>query len=382
MHSEHAETNMDKFERFKPSDYSATHKQENRSFLLLQNLTKSNEGVVWRLEGGLRQDTDGFVELSKDNKFAGKLEIQVRPIDSQRKDTPCYSVEDTLVGHGLRAGLPFLLICYDEEKGRAYWKLISAEIFAGKSDQRTVTVHFDQERDQIGEGFPYFQRWLEINALHQEAVHEYHELWQKLSADIALKDLSEETLDAYQRYIDSINNGFDTEFFSIKKLLHPEIWKFGICVYESKGPYSYHRLYRIPKGRNGLLVMQGRPQEVADWFESLKKAQQAPLGFHSKLFSVRALHDMKATNFLDRPEKNGQQFVYEAFSEVMNSQSLPLHGELLCRENLFAFADYFGPAIGFTELQQTLDVVDMLQRVERFADWITDVMKALQQPHH
>lgn len=365
---------MTKFDDFEPSDYSGTHKKENRSFLLLQNLTKSNEAVVWRLEGGLRQDTDGFVEIAKNNKFEGKLEVQVRPIDSTRKATPCYSVERELVGHGLRAGLPFILICYDEDNATAYWTLINHEIFEGKASQKSVTVHFDTTRDRIADGSPYFDRWLELVAQHREAVHEYRELWESLFRDIALKDLSEGVIDGYQRYIDTVNNGFDGEFQAIKTILHPGVWKFGICVYKTNGRASFHRLYRIPKGRNGLLVMRGTPEEVSGWFERVKKAKESPLGFQSKLFDVRALHDTSATNFLDRPERQGREFLFKAFSEVVEMESLPLHGELLCRENIFAFTDVFWPVLGFSEAQDRLDPVDTLQRIERFVDWCMDVI--------
>lgn len=361
--------------RFVPTERSDSHLQEDQSYQLLRNLTKTNTDVYWRLDGGVIQDRDGFVELYKNNQLAGKLEVQVRPVDSQRPKKPCYQLDASLVGHSFRAGLPFILVCYDRDKEIAFWKLINEQLFVNTpSTQQSVTVNFDPDRDRIGDGFPYFDRWLEINALHLEAVHEYHDLWQRLAQDIALKDVPEEVVHAYQRYIDTVNIGFDTEFFAVKRILHPGIWKFGICIYQFKGPFSSHRLFRIPNGKNGLLLLKGEEQEVADWFEQLKKAQVAPLGFHSKIFTVRALHDQKATNFLDRPEVNADQLLYKSFSEIANNQDFPLYGEMVCRENLFEFADFFAPALGFSEVSAQLDVADLLNRIEGLADWIVHVI--------
>lgn len=361
--------------RFTPTEPSPTHVQENQSFLLLQILTKSNENVVWKLEGGVVQDRDGIVELYKDKLFAGRLEVQVRPVDSQRKNKPCYQLDACLVGHSFRAGLPFILICYDRDQEIAYWKLISEELFLNTpADQQSVTVNFDPVRDRIGEGFPYFERWLELNSLHLEAVNEYRDLWQKLSTDISLKDLPDDVIDGYQRYIDTLNVGFDTEFSAVKRILFPNVWKFGVCIYEAKSPSSSHRLYRIPKGKNGLLVMKGTKQEVSDWFDGLRKAQAAPLGFHSKIFTVRALHDSVATNFLDRPERHAEEFLYKSFYDITDNEDFPLYGEMLCRENIFEFADFFALPLELNPVPDQMDVADLLNRIEKMVDWLVDVI--------
>jgi hypothetical protein len=363
-------------ERFKPKQYSESDDQEDEGNLILRNLTSSNSKIKLRLGGNDKtQDRDGFVELREDNRFIGKLEVQVKPIDSQRKTKPCYQLDASLVGHSKAAGLPFILICYDRDKKLAYWKQIDEGLFANANDtQQSVTVNFDTTLDGIGDGFPYFERWQQLVDNHLEATREWPGLWERLSKDISLSSLTPENVEGYQRFIDTVNNGLDGEFYPVKRILHPWVWKFGICVYETNGINSSHRLYRIPKGRNGLLLIRAEKKNIDDWFESVKEAKRAPLGIYSRLFKASALVDVHDSNFLDQPERRGRQFLYDGLQEVAKAGALPLYGDLLCREQLFEFVDTFYPALGLSPSDE-LNLSELLTRLESaLPQWLTAVI--------
>lgn len=364
--------------RFTPKEFSPDDDQEDDGNQLVLNLTKNNKFVKFRVTGNDKTPgRDGFIELRDEETVIGKLEVQMKPIDSQRKEKkPCYQLDASLVGYSNRAGLPVVLICYDLNKQKAYWKRLGEDLFIGTKDtQQSVTVDFDPATDELADGFPYFETWKQMVFDHLEATREWPGLWENLSNDISLSSLKPDYVEGYQRFIDTLNGELDTEFCTVKTILHPWVWKFGICVYETNGKESSHRLYRIPKGRNGLLIIKTEKQKVDDWFENLKDAAKQPLGKYSKLFTARPLVDMYASNFLDRPEENAREFLFEEFRRVTKEEALPLFGELLCREQLFEFVDTFFPALGITP-QKQIDLDDLLDRIEnRLPVWLVQVVE-------
>lgn len=155
-------TNQD---RFVPKEFSPSDDQEDESNLILQTLVRRNSQVKLRLSGNDKTpNRDGFIELRNKKHVIAKLEVQVRPIDSERKkqNRLCYQLDASLIGQSLVAGLPFILICYDRETDKAYWKHITEALFDGaKSDQQSKTLEFVAE-DEVGDGFLYTDSWLQL----------------------------------------------------------------------------------------------------------------------------------------------------------------------------------------------------------------------------
>lgn len=203
----------------------------------------------------------------------------------------------------------------------------------------------------------------DIESGRQDALKKYQDFLEQLQKELGLTVLSSKEIEAYQQYIDTINQGFDGEFRSIKALFYPWVWKFGLCVYESHGAMSSHRLYRIPKGSNALLIMKTKEKQIEHWLEKIRDAQREPLGEYSQLFAAVPLHDEVATNFLDRPVKQAQSLLYKELQKVIKDQALPLHGELLCREQLMEFTRTFSIALGLESLEE-IDLVDLKSRID------------------
>lgn len=160
---------MDSKSKYKPKGFSKSDDQEAAGNLLLQNLVRNEPLVKLILAGNDKTpNRDGFIELRDTNNIVGKLEVQVKPVNSQRKKMPAYNLPRHLVGYSQVAGLPFILICYDRSAEKAYWKKIDESLFKDISDtQERVTVFFEEE-ERIGPGFPYLRRWQEISKEHLE----------------------------------------------------------------------------------------------------------------------------------------------------------------------------------------------------------------------
>ncbi len=146
--------------RFTPKEFSPDDDQEDDGNQLVLNLIKNNKFVKFRVTGNDKTPgRDGFIELRDEETVIGKLEVQMKPIDSQRKEKkPCYQLDASLVGYSNRAGLPVVLICYALNKQKAYWKRLGEDLFIGTKDtQQSVTVDFDPATDELADGFPYFE---------------------------------------------------------------------------------------------------------------------------------------------------------------------------------------------------------------------------------
>lgn len=160
-------------DKFVPKGISLSDDQEDAGNLMIQNLVKKNDRVKLRLGGNDKTpNRDGFIELRADGIVIGKLEAQVKPVDRPRKDKKghlCYQLPASLVGHSLVAGLPVVLICYDRDTEKAYWKHVTKALFDGAEGQNSRTIDFVAQ-DEIGDGFPYTDSWFELSAKHLEAL--------------------------------------------------------------------------------------------------------------------------------------------------------------------------------------------------------------------
>lgn len=192
---------MSNNDKFTPKQFSTSDDQEDESTLILQNLVRNNQAVKLRLGGNDKTPNyDGIIELRNDKHVIGKLEVQVRPVDPQRTDRPCYQVDASLVGYSRISGLPFLLICYDRKNDKAYWKKIDDSLFDGaKTKQKSITVNFEPT-DEIRDGMSYSDDWLKISKDHLE-IHKQAEQLRK-----AISVLKSSAGDSFPGLLDSPEN--------------------------------------------------------------------------------------------------------------------------------------------------------------------------------
>ena len=345
-------TNQD---RFMPKGFSPSDDQEDEGNVILQNLVRGNPRVKLRLSGNDKTpNRDGFIELRNDRNEMGKLELQVRPIDSERKKKQsrlCYQLDASLIGYSLIAGLPFILICYDRETDKAYWKQITEALFDGaKPDQQSKTVEFAAE-DEIGDGFLYSDIWLQLATEHLEKLkanlpNEINNL--KIAL---LKDVDEPDRQALQEYIGLINGEFDLHWAQIKEQFFPALWKFGVLLIQRQAESNVwvFQVYSVRKGGNAPLVMAGPeldPRETAD-----------------DAFGRNAF----ATHFtcIFNPVKDAAGFVRSIVSEAVKAHFFEPDGEACLVEHAWAACKTF-PTLAKAINNETLLVDLLLEELPRF----------------
>jgi tetratricopeptide (TPR) repeat protein len=158
-------------DRFVPKQFSSSDDQEDNGTRILQNLVIENDKVKFRLGGNDKTpNRDGFIELRNDQHVIGELQVQVKPVDSERKkqNRLCYQLHASIVGYSKVAGQPFILICYDRDTEKAYWKLVTETLFEGaKPEQQSRTIDLLPD-DEIADGLLYTDKWLRISTEHLE----------------------------------------------------------------------------------------------------------------------------------------------------------------------------------------------------------------------
>jgi serine/threonine protein kinase len=206
-----------------------------------------------------------------------------------------------------------------------------------------------------------------------DALEKYHGTLEQIQKDLGLSELSPQNVEKYQRFLDALNIGFDNEFSAVKEVLYPEVWKFGLCVFETDGVKSFHRVYRVPKGANAPLILSVVKPPTQDWFNNIIQAQKSPIGRWSEFFETRGIHDAFSMRFMNQPEWNAEDFLCDSLKMTIKQRSLPLRGELLCKEHLFYVAARFQKPLGLT-VGSTLDLSDFKHRIDRSVEWFSAVI--------
>ncbi len=210
-------------ERFQPKNFSPSDDQEEEGNLILQNLLHDEKRV--RLSTGGNDKTpnrDGFIELRNASTVVGKLEVQIKPVDSRKSKVPGYQLGGHLVGYSGRSGLPFILLCYDRTSKKGYWKQIEHSLFDGvPANQQSVRINFATE-DEITNGNNYFEKWSRINQEHLENLalglqfrNALPELSERLPAGL---DATTEMATQLQKIIDGWANRFKGRFEDAQNL--------------------------------------------------------------------------------------------------------------------------------------------------------------------
>lgn len=154
---------------FAPKGFSPGDELEDQSVLLVKRLLEKTPTVKAILGGNDKTaNKDGVLELRNESHVVGNLAVQLKPVDATRKKSgrACYQLPGHMVAYSDLAGLPFILICYDRDASKAYWKKIDSTLLAlFKDGADSATLEFQPE-DEIDEGQPYLKRWFEISDAH------------------------------------------------------------------------------------------------------------------------------------------------------------------------------------------------------------------------
>lgn len=339
-----------------PAAYPQTDTAEFRAVTIFCERIDSN---IVKAEVQTRDktpNTDGTLTLVDSRRLPiGKFEVQVKAIGNDRTS---YSCPTSLVAYSRICFAPVLLVCVDVEGGNVYWKHIHHSMPEYKPEQQTFTIHFDQQADAITDSHQYIQMWKVIVQQYQALFKGAHTLRTEILHELSLSGIPSDLVGAFQLYVDTINTGLDSEFAVLKPVLFPNVWKFGVALFDHDNESVTFREYAVERCSNGPLLVQ-----VPKGLKFDKEGDTARGATSISQFSIDGLNEGLATKTIGRsdllrPELMAKDFLYEVYRTGFQNRLFRLGGKMLCEETIFAFTDRFGVAMGL-QADSTLTLDDV-----------------------
>lgn len=299
---------------------------------------------------------DGSVELvDEGQRPIGELKIQIKkiPDGAQKFDCP---VE--LVAYSTRVSSPFLLVCVDVGNQKAYWCHISRLMPELKEEQKTFTVKFQLVVDEIGPGFPYFERWLGLCRDYLQRVSEFPRLRQKLDEEIGLTNLAAGDRRGFQQFIEEINVLLDVDLPVVKHEFFADTWKLGISVHRADTQVVAYSIYTIPNGENAPLVIH-EPAPSEQPRISFDNGQELTdlISVHLDGLGEVSTAWMQRASF-EHPVEAARDFVLRYFIKLLQAGGLHVHGRHVSAELLIRFLDEYAHTFGLT-VAETYKLADI-----------------------
>jgi len=288
---------------------------------------------------------DGTVELVDEyQRPIGELKVQVRKIP---KDATRYDCPVELVAYSTRISLPLLLICVDVDNNKAYWCHVHALMPELKKEQKTFTVNFQQNVDQVGKGFPYFERWYTICADYLSRVSEYPELKNKLDDRIGLSAINAKDRELFQTYAGEINTLLDVDFPIVKHEFFANAWKLGVNIHHANPETISYSIFTIPNGENAPILLHtptssGMPKITSQ--DGKEIAGLLELQIEPRKGAV-AIQWMRRDQFLDASVK-GKKFIARYLERLFRDKRLQVHGANHSAELLLWFLRRYAHTVG------------------------------------
>lgn len=289
---------------------------------------------------------DGSVELVDEHqKTAGELKIQIKKIPDGAFQFDC-PIE--LVGYSTRVSSPFVLVCVDVGNKKAYWCHISSVMAGLKPEQKTFTVRFQPVVDEIGVGFPYFERWRELCSDYLKRVSEYPALRRVVDEEIGLNKLTPEDRRLFQQFVDEINVLLDVDVTIVKHEHFANAWKLGASIHQADTDSLYYSIYTILNGENAPLLTHV-PKPVAPPRILLEGGREitglTALSIERGQGAEVAMQWETRTSF-DNPTKAARKFIFRHLIRLMQGKRLHVHGRHHSTELLMWFMRDYAHTLG------------------------------------
>lgn len=324
-----------------PAPYSSTDTAEGDAVLIFESLLDSKRVKTDIRTRDKYPNIDGYIELvDKDNRPFGKFAIQIRKIGDGKKS---YSCPSSLVGYSGVSTLPIILACVDNSSKRAYWRHITYSMPEYKSDQDSFTIRFDDAADSIDIDGTYIQKWTEIIFEYQERIARYPELQLEIANKLTLETLPPGDIRYFQQYVDSINRLFDNEFITIKKIIYPDVWKFGVGIFYASEQSVSFQIYKIPFEKPAPLVCK------------LERAAFYPIS--NNPYAIRNVGIGRGN--LSDPEISARSFVLDKVKRVVEERMLPIHGKLTSIDILFEFIDRYYKILSLSPERNSFNIEEL-----------------------
>lgn len=227
--------------------------KESKSITIIRNQMEKGMKIKVRTnEADKLPNLDGKIMILDNNsmeRISVEVQIKTLPKDYNDKNPYKYSC-DTKVFNSVLYNTTFnlvVLLLVDEENEKIYWKHISKE-YAKRLNigtQKDKTIYFDENDLFIQEKFIDYM------------IREFKRLGLIIdngSNPFVLTYKDAKYTEKIQSEVDRLNELFDGELKSVKRLLFPRVWKFGIAYDEYNDGTKVMGIYCILKGKNGTLI--------------------------------------------------------------------------------------------------------------------------------
>lgn len=104
-------------------------------------------------------------------------------------------------------------------------------------------MKFQRVVDEIGEGFPYFERWRNLCTTYLESVSQYPRYKQIVDEEIGLTKLSSEDRRIFQQFIDEVNLLLDVDVPIVKHEHFADTWKLGVSIHRADQDAVSYSIY-------------------------------------------------------------------------------------------------------------------------------------------
>jgi hypothetical protein len=304
-----------------PAAYSHTDAAEIDAITTLRSLLDSKRVRHDFRERDKYPNTDGYIEIvDEQSRPRGKVEVQIRSLKSGSTSCRC---ESSLVAYSKVTTLPVVLIGVDRSSGCAYWTHVSELTLGYEASQASFTVHFTRSVNSIDktESCPCYRRWLELIIEYQERIQKYPTLEADIRHKVTLASSTPRVREALQRYVDAVNQLLDNDFITVKRLLFPTIWKFGVGWRFIDERFILYQISSIPWGTAAPLI--------TELPESITPNTLGPR-VHANVVQAQ-------NQFLGSPEQEGRKFVFDFVKNLVRARMFPIHGVEMAADILFGF---------------------------------------------
>ena len=217
-----------------------------------------------------------------------------------------------------------------------------------KSEQKTFTVKFQPFVDEIGVGFPYFDRWRTLCGDYLTRVSEYPVVKRIVDEEIGLNKLAPEDRRMFQQFIDEVNVLLDVDMPIVKHERFANAWKLGASIYQADAHSLYYSIYTIPNGENAPLLTHVPsatvpPKILLDGGREVSgvtalSIQRQPGAEVSMEWMIRAR--------FDDPIEVAREFVFSHLTRLMNARQLHVHRRHQSIELLMWFTREYAHTLG------------------------------------
>lgn len=300
-------------------------------------------------EGDKTPNTDGFFVVNNDNYPVKEFHVQIKTTDilQESKGLKVYACDTKFINYA-NLGVtenPCLIFVVELQTQTIYFKYLSEKFLHDnnftRNDQQSVSIHFNN--NEILNDIESFYR-LVCDIIKSREIKCFH------PADVDVLE--------YQIAFDILNNFFDKDFIRIKKLIYPNIWKFGIAY--QKIPFEDAEYQALMKERAEMGI------DVAPYVSSfgtyaIEYGDKQEIFQNIDIFendqSLKLLYSISRTNGISSTvEEAALRWLDNVFENWVNSEALFV--QFLPNDALFEIVYNFLDKIAFElSKKQNADVL-------------------------